>query len=155
MLFHTHVLLGIIAFLLLHNYFPGNEYIIFVLILFGSIIPDIDEHKSKAAQLSGVIGNIVSFFANHRGIFHSLTFSVLVCGLLAYFWNFYYALALFIGYFFHLLGDALTPMGIPVFYPFTGFKLRGPLRVGTWQEWLLFALLVILILREVLQGILF
>lgn len=150
MLFHTHILLGLLAFLLLHNYLPGNEYIVLVLILIGSILPDIDEHKSKAAQLSGVIGNIVSFFASHRGIFHSLLLPLVGFGLLAWFWNFPYALAFFVGYLIHLVGDALTPMGIPVFSPFSSWKLRGPIKVGTWMELVLFAVLLVLIVREVL-----
>jgi len=150
MLFHTHVLLGLLAFLFIHNYLPGNEYVILLLILVGSILPDIDEHKSKAAQLSGILGNIVSFFAKHRGIFHSFLFPFLVCGILAYFWSYPYALAFFIGYLAHLIGDSLTPMGIPVFYPFSNWKLRGPFKVGSWMEWVLLALLTILILKEVL-----
>ncbi|MFA6461499.1 MAG: metal-dependent hydrolase [Candidatus Woesearchaeota archaeon] len=150
MLFHTHVLIGIITFLLLHSYLPGNEYLILLFILIGSILPDIDEHKSKAAQLSGVIGKIVSFFASHRGIFHSFLLPLIGCGLLGYFWNFAYASALFIGYFVHLLADALTPMGIPILWPFKEFKLRGPIRCGTWQEWILFGMLVLLIIKEVL-----
>ncbi len=150
MLFHTHMLLGIISFLLLRAYLPGNEYLIFILILIGSILPDIDEHKSKAAQLSGIIGKIVSFFAKHRGIFHSFLFPFIVCGMLAYFWHYPYSLAFFIGYFVHLLADALTPMGIPIFFPFSDWRIRGPIRVGTWMEWILFGILVLLIIKEVL-----
>lgn len=150
MLFHTHMLLGIISFLLLRAYLSGNEYLIFILILIGSILPDIDEHKSKAVQLSGIIGKIVSFFAKHRGIFHSFLLPLVLFGLLGYFWNFAYALALFVGYMVHLIADALTPMGIPAFWPFSGFKLRGPIHCGTWQEWILFGILVVLIIKEVL-----
>jgi len=150
MLFHTHVLLGIITFLLLQNYLPGNKYLLLLLILMGSIIPDIDEHKSKAVQLSGFIGKIVSFFAKHRGIFHSFLLPFVVCGILSWLWSFPYALAFFSGYLIHLLADALTPMGIPILYPFSEWKLRGPIRVGTWMEWLLLALLVVLIIKEVL-----
>ncbi|MFH0701875.1 MAG: metal-dependent hydrolase [Candidatus Woesearchaeota archaeon] len=149
MLFHTHILLGLLAFLLLHHYLPGNEYIVFVLILVGSILPDIDEHKSKAVQLSGFIGKIVSFFASHRGVFHSFLLPLVLFGILGFFWNFPYALALFVGYIVHLIADALTPMGIPVFYPFSSWKLRGPIRVGTWMECFFFAVVVVLIVREV------
>lgn len=144
------MLIGIITFLLLHSYLPGNEYLILLFILIGSILPDIDEHKSKAVQLSGILGKIVSFFASHRGIFHSFLLPLVLFGILGYFWNFAYALALFVGYIVHLIADALTPMGIPAFWPFSEFKLRGPIRCGTWQEWILFGMLTILIIKEVL-----
>ena len=33
-----------------------------------------------------------------------------------------------------VLSDAMTKMGVNVFYPFTTFKLRGPITTGTRAE---------------------
>ena len=46
MLFLTHLLLGIVSFLLIKGYLVGNQIVILLLILLGSILPDIDEENS-------------------------------------------------------------------------------------------------------------
>lgn len=148
MLFHTHILFGIIVFLLLRGSVLGNEYVLLALVILGAILPDIDEHNSKITQLSGLIGKIVSFFAKHRGIFHSLAFILLFSVFLGWLWKPYYAFAFFAGYLSHLFADALNPMGIPVFYPFSEFRLRGLIRVGGVLEWVILILLAGLIMLK-------
>lgn len=147
MLFHTHLLFGILLFLLAKGYLPGNVFLLLFFVLLGSILPDIDEHKSKITQWSGLLGKIVSFLFRHRGILHSLTFPIVMCVLLGWFWYWSYAFALFVGYAGHLFADALTPMGIPIGYPFTEFRLRGPLRTGSVWEWIVLGMLVVVIVR--------
>ncbi|MEK6845688.1 MAG: metal-dependent hydrolase, partial [Nanoarchaeota archaeon] len=71
MLFLTHLLLGIASFLLVKEYLIGNQIIILLLILLGSILPDIDEAHSKINQWGGILGKIIAFFSKHRGMFHS------------------------------------------------------------------------------------
>jgi len=149
MLFHTHVLFGITSFLVLKDYFSGgNELIFFLLVLLGSVLPDIDEYRSKIKQWSGFIGSIITFFTKHRGIFHSFLFALLLSFVVMFVWNHYYASALFIGYLTHLIADSLTPMGIPVLYPFSEFKVRGPIKVGSIGEWVILIGLVVLIVKE-------
>lgn len=150
MLFHTHLLLGILLFLLAKGDLTGNVFLLLFFVLLGSILPDIDEHKSKITQWTGLLGKIVSFLFRHRGLLHSLTFPIVMCVLLGLFWNWNYALALFMGYIGHLFADALTPMGIPILYPFTKFRLRGPLRTGSVWEWLVLGMLVVVIVRMLL-----
>ncbi len=151
MLFKTHLLLGIIFFLAFNHYFSGGNLIFFfLLVLLGSIIPDIDERHSKVNQWSGFLGRIVTLFFGHRGLFHSLLFAVLISGGVWVYYGWYYAGALLLGYIAHLAGDALTPMGVQVFYPFYGFKMRGPMRVGGFLEGILFLILAALILRLVI-----
>ena len=134
MLFYTHLLLGVISFLLLRPYFHGGNEIIFLsLILLGSILPDIDESKSKINQWFG-LGKIAAFFARHRGIFHSLIFTAFLFLLISFFTQTYYAYALALGYLSHLIGDAFTPIGIQFLYPFSKFKLSGPIKVGGLGE---------------------
>jgi inner membrane protein len=150
MLFHTHLMFGVAAFLLMSPVFSGgNEILFLVLVLLGSILPDIDDVHSKIKKASGVIGSIISFMFKHRGIFHSLVM-VIILFVLVSFWSSYYAIGLSIGYLSHLLSDSLTPMGIRIFYPFSSWKLRGPIKVGSAGEWIVLFGLVVLVAKEML-----
>lgn len=147
MLFLTHFLLGIISFLLIKGYLLGNQIVLLFLILFGSILPDIDEENSRINQWGGILGKVVAFFSKHRGMFHSLLFAVGLSAVLGYFWTWNYGIALFIGYLSHLIGDALTPMGIQVFYPFLKFRIKGPIKTGGLVEAIMAAVLVLVIVK--------
>ena len=154
MLFYTHIFLGIVSFLLMGRFFNGgNEIIFFFLVLIGSVLPDIDEAKSKVNKSLGMVGWVVSFFSKHRGMFHSAIFGGLLFLVISLVSNSYYGYGLLIGYFAHILGDGLTPRGIKLFYPFSEFKIKGPLRVGGVGEWALFVGLVVIVIRDLLFGI--
>jgi inner membrane protein len=150
MLFRNHILLGIVFFLLLKDYINGG-LVFFILVLLGSILPDIDERNSKINQWSGFIGKIIATFSKHRGFFHSFLF----IGILIFIvWNYFglnYGLALGIGFLAHVVGDGITPMGVQMFYPFSKFKVRGPIRVGGWMEGIIFLFLVLLIVKELVS----
>ena len=149
MLFHTHILLGVVLFLLIKDLFVGgNQVLFFFLVLLGSILPDIDSKDSKINRWSGVIGTVVAFFFKHRGLFHSLILHVILFFVVSYFFGTYYASGLMIGYFAHLLGDGFTRGGIAVFYPFSKFKVRGPVRVGGFFEGLIMVALFFLIVWQ-------
>ncbi len=149
MLFMTHVLLGIVSFLLLQDWI-GSSVTIFLLVLLGSILPDIDEAHSKINQWSGILGKIVAFFSKHRGLYHSLLLAVLLFLALAYFWNWHYGLAILVGYVAHLLGDGITIQGLQIFYPFSDWKIKGPVRTGGFLEGLLFLILAVLVVGALL-----
>ena len=150
MLFHTHLMFGIVSFILFSPLFSGgNEVLFLVLVLFGSILPDIDDGHSKIKKASGVLGSVVSFLFKHRGILHSLVIVVVLFVVIGL-WNSYYAWALCIGYLSHLLSDGLTPMGVQCLYPFSSFKLRGPIKVGGIGEWVVLFGLIILVVKEML-----
>jgi inner membrane protein len=151
MLFHTHILFGIVFFLLLKDYFSGgNEVIFFFIVLFGSILPDIDDGKSKIKKASGIIGSVISFVFKHRGIFHSIFMALTLFFLTHFFWKSYYAWAILIGYSSHLFADILTPMGIRIFYPLSNFKIKGPIRVGSVWEFIILLVLIVLVIKELL-----
>ncbi len=150
MLCKTHFLLGIVFFLVFHNFFHGgNVVVFFFLVLLGSILPDIDERNSTINRWSGFLGKTVGFFFRHRGLFHSLLLAAVLFWVMKMYFGAYYALGLSLGYVAHLAGDAVTLMGVQIFYPFSSFRLRGPMRTGGWMEWIIFILLAVLILREV------
>ena len=148
MLFHTHILLGILFFLFFKHIFQGgNEIVLFLLVLLGSVLPDIDSKYSKIHQWSGFIGRIITFFAKHRGLFHSFIFHLFLFFAVSFFFSSYYAFGLFLGYLAHLLADGLTRRGVQVFYPFSSYTIRGPLKVGGLVEGLLLVVFVALILK--------
>ncbi len=147
MFFHTHILLGVGLFLIVNDFISfENQALALLLVLLGSILPDIDSRYSKINRWSGIVGIFVTFFFKHRGIFHSLVFHFILALIAGYFFGFIYALALFIGYSAHLIGDALTRGGVKFLYPFSNFKLRGPFKVGGFAETIIFVLLAVFIL---------
>lgn len=151
MLFHTHIILGIVMFLLVGDYFSGgNQIIFFALLLLAAIFPDIDDGKSKIKKASGILGSIISFTFKHRGIFHSVFMAMLLFAVTYFLWKPYYAFAVLIGYLTHLLGDIITPMGIQIFYPFSNFKIRGPIKVGSIGEWVILFGMMLLIVKELI-----
>ena len=150
-MFYTHILLGIIVFILAKDYFhAANNLIFFLILLLGSILPDIDERHSKVNRWSGFIGQITTFFAKHRGFFHSLLFFIILFFLIAHYWNINYAWALMLGYLAHIMGDGITRMGVQIFYPFSDFKFKGPVKVGGMLEILIMIILVVLIVKQFL-----
>ena len=148
-MFHTHVLIGIVVFLTFKDFFSGgNEIIFFSMVLLGSVLPDIDERRSRINRWSGLIGIIVAFFAKHRGFFHSLLLYVILLLVVSFYWSKYYAWGLFLGYVAHLLGDGITRMGVPVFYPLSRFRVKGPIKVGGFTEGLIMVGLAIYIVKQ-------
>ena len=103
-----------------------SEYFI---VMLGVALPDIDHPKSTIGSRIKWLSYPIWAFFGHRGITHSLLF---VGGL------FYLSIKLDImeikllsfGAALHLLGDYLTPSGIPIFYPI-GKKFRSPITTGS------------------------
>ncbi len=149
MLFHTHILLGIVLFLLIEPFLVGNYVVFFLLVLLGAVLPDIDSANSKINRWSGIIGIVIAFFFKHRGLFHSLFLHVVLFFIVGSVFSFYYATALFIGYVAHMIGDGVTLRGVELFYPFSKFKIRGPVRVGGFFEGVVFIGLVVVIVMKV------
>ena len=115
----THLLTGIAAGVLLSRYDPETKVAIITAASIGSLLPDIDHPR---ALISSFIpgGFIFSWImGGHRGITHTIL-AGFVAGGLAYLItdHWYIALALAVGWFTHLLGDMLTPSGVPLLLPF-------------------------------------
>jgi inner membrane protein len=144
MLFLTHLVVASIFFLLLRSVTSeGYILIIAFLVFLGSIFPDIDEPHSKINQWSGFIGKIITFFTKHRGIFHSFWPYIIFSAILSYFSRWPYGLAFFIGYLSHFFSDSLTRMGIAPLYPFSEQRIYGPVRVGSWMEYVLLGIFLL------------
>ncbi|MFH1276462.1 MAG: metal-dependent hydrolase [Candidatus Woesearchaeota archaeon] len=151
MLFYTHLLFGVAFFLVIRGIMPEISTPLFlVLVLFGSVLPDIDEPKSKIHRWSGVFGSITTALAKHRGFFHSLLFMAVLYAIMHTFWSWYYGFAVVLGFLAHMIGDGLTPMGINLFYPFHKGKIRGPIKTGGVGEKVLMGVLLVFIVYSLL-----
>lgn len=131
MMFKTHLAFGFLLGLLgLHYVQPENQLLYMALVLFGSALPDIDHPRSVVGRKV----KIVAFLFEHRGFFHSLFAVILAAGAAAAFLPLNYAYALSLGYFSHLLIDAVTLEGIMPFHPLTRWRIHGFLRTGAFYE---------------------
>ena len=94
--------------------------------LASALLPDLDHPRSLLGRQLPWISGPLSRLFGHRGFTHSL----LAVGMGAV------KDALIVGYLSHLLGDWLTPMGIPLLWPWRRrFRLPGlPLKSGGGYE---------------------
>ena len=122
------------------------EFWLFFGVLLGSILPDIDERHSKINRWSGILGILIAFFAKHRGFFHSVLFFLSLTFLLHFLGQPAFGWGVLLGYASHLILDGLTPQGVAPFWPLSSWKMRGPLRTGSFAEHVLFLFLVILVI---------
>jgi len=122
----THLAFGILFALILLPHV--NSKLIFIpVVLIAVLIPDIDSMSSYLGKNKAL--RPVQFIVKHRGIFHSLTFCVLVSVLISFVLP-ALSLPFFIGFASHLFLDSFTVDGIRPFWPSKrelngGFKTNG------------------------------
>ncbi len=148
MLKRTHLAIGAAVGLFL---LPAveNKIIFLPVVLLASLLPDVDSGFSAVGGRWFM--RPVQWFVKHRGVFHSLTFAVLVSFAIAFFWP-AGALPFFLGYSFHLLADSFTPEGIKAFWPMK-FVSKGRIRTGKKIEsgiFFIFLILDVLLLSRIL-----
>jgi len=139
MLFRTHIAFGIFIYLLIMSY-VDSKIIFFVFLLLGVVITDIDSRKSKVGKKWYF--RPFQWAVRHRGVFHSL-----ICGLalsiIITIFHRWAGIGFFIGYLSHLLLDCLTRQGIKLFWPFSKWRIKGPVRSGKITEDIIFVLLLL------------
>jgi len=113
MMLKTHLALSLLVAIMFFNH-VSNRLVFFAVIIFATIIPDIDTGFSTAGK--NIFLRPLQFFVKHRGVFHSFTFCIIASFVIAYFWPIL-ALPFFLGYGFHLLLDSFTKEGIMAFWP--------------------------------------
>ncbi len=137
MRFYTHLVAGLLVAIVLTELFSfPNTLVAVLLVLLGSILPDIDEQHSRLGKLFPLIPKLFT----HRGFFHSVFLATAFTILLSLFAP-SYALAFAAGFVTHLLLDAMTPAGVKPFWP-SQVRLRGFIKTGGVLEGILFILLV-------------
>ena len=145
MMFQTHLVFNLFIGLFLMNYF-SQKYLFLGLLLFGSLLPDIDNPYSKLGRKIKPVSGLIKFIFGHRGFFHSLIFPILIYVILRYIFDLkLIGIAILIGYVLHLVIDGLTKEGVNYFYPFAKFRMSGFIKTGGMLEWLIFCVLVFLV----------
>ncbi len=138
MRFHTHIVFGLLCGLITLPYFGADAPLFYLLfVLFGALLPDID-HKESFINKRLYVTKFLPYFADHRGIFHSLLAGIVVLWLGWQILSKNYAIALFTGYLSHLMMDSLTKQGVCYLHPLKMLHIRGPFRTGSVWELLLF-----------------
>ncbi|RJQ17599.1 metal-dependent hydrolase [Candidatus Woesearchaeota archaeon] len=135
MLGRTHLVMGLYLFLLFDRLTTVNKLILFLIMIFASLLPDIDSARAW-------LGNkLVAFTFGHRGFFHSV-FPVIMFAIIMQFIfnNFIYTIAFSTAYLFHLLLDSFTFQGIKPFV--FGPALKGFTKTGSVVDLFLFVFLI-------------
>lgn len=115
----THLVFGVTAaFGLSHLGLLEASVPVFAAASLGSLLPDIDHPGSVVGRRLWLVSMPVSMIFGHRGITHSLIAVVAMSAAIA--WQIgaqSWIVALAIGYLTHLIGDWLTPSGVPFLWP--------------------------------------
>ncbi|WP_121616653.1 metal-dependent hydrolase [Virgibacillus halodenitrificans] len=147
---------GLITLILLQlfGFYPSGivEIIVFfLLVLLGSLLPDLDTPNSKLGRKLWPISFIISRFVKHRTATHSLLFITIVGAIGSFLCSVldqsqFYAMGLTIGTISHIAGDGLTNTGVPLLYPFMKKRFRTPLTfsTGSLRERGVFYLLIVI-----------
>lgn len=86
-----------------------------------ALAPDLDKRGSTAARFLGPVTGLAAWAlegtVGHRGALHSLLAAAAVAAVALHVGGFLVGAAVFLGWWSHLLTDALTPSGVPLFWP--------------------------------------
>lgn len=142
MMFKTHLMFGLFLSLLLFSYFNLNPLVFILILVFCSILPDIDHGKSYIGRRLFFISFIIKWIFGHRKLIHSIIFATIIALLIRNFFELYWV-PFYLGYLSHIFLDALTKQGVYVFYP-SSFKIRGFIKTnGIIEKMFLVCLAVI------------
>ncbi len=148
----SHLILGVGAALLVHRTLPlGGDAVTVGAALgaaaIGSLLPDIDHDESKLRHMTGtargslggcLASPLVALLGGHRALTHTLVawliVSLPVLAALAVGAGQGIALAFSVGYLSHVMADALTVSGVPLWWPVSERRVHAlprPLRFTT------------------------
>lgn len=156
MTYHTHFI-SAVSLAIPVNFFlkqtlqisPQMDMLFFSGVAIGSLFPDVDEPNSFVGKSFKPISSLISMFTTHRGFTHNVKGIVsvaVICLTTGIFlksaqWNLF-LLGFFLGYIFHIVGDAMTFSGIRNFCCRKTLKLLPAslrFKTGSLKENLYFA----------------
>ena len=107
----------------------------------GGLLPDLDHPESVLGRRIPLISIPLARTFGHRGMTHSLlavavlmialVFLTTMAGWTTLTWL---VLPIIVGYLSHILGDAMTPSGVPLFWPKKRTYTLNLFKTWTWQE---------------------
>lgn len=129
--YYTHMSTSIVAAVVVTNYTELTLSAgMLVGVAIGSLLPDIDEPKSKIGRKAPGVSHVTKLVFGHRGFTHTLLATLLVGWLLFYFTSSVPSSilqGLTMGYLFHIIGDSFSKSGVPLLMPFTKKRFGVPL----------------------------
>ncbi|MBT3408409.1 metal-dependent hydrolase [Candidatus Woesearchaeota archaeon] len=141
----THIMWGVFCALVFYYLYSDlflifrlyELILIFIFVIFGSVLPDIDHGKSIVGRKI----KIIAILFEHRGFFHSILAIVMWYFLFLLLLNKIYVYAILFGYISHLFIDCFNHYGISPFAPFNKFKIKGPFYTNGFVEKIFFLIL--------------
>lgn len=138
----THMAIGLLAGLLVLPFTSLGPLLFLPLVVFASLLPDVDHENSKINRLVPVT-RVIPIFFSHRGFFHSVFPPLAIYGLIYYVGLPQIALALTVGYCSHLLSDCFTRLGCNLFHPLSTLRIQGPIFTDGLMEYVLFGAVMV------------
>lgn len=139
MLFYTHLLFTGFLVSCLRDFIPDGQALpFFIIALFATLLPDIDNRRSTIGKFFPIIG----ITTRHRGFFHTPLATLLFWLIVRFFAGPSMGSAFLAGYLSHIALDSLSKQGIALFFPLTKRRLRGPIKVGSTTEKVLALIIV-------------
>lgn len=153
MMHYTHIAFGLLLSLLYIKIFIVENKLLFVfIVLLFSLLPDIDETRSKISRKNKLVSKAINFIFGHRGFFHTIYIPVLLFLILALLnIKVIIGIAVLVGYMSHLFLDALTPAGIRPFYPLYNKRINGFIKTNSISEKIFFVIVAVLNIYLVLE----
>lgn len=108
----------------------------------GGLLPDLDHPESVLGRRLPIISVPLARVFGHRGMTHSLlAVAIMLAGLIVIMTIYqqltvlsWLVLPLLVGYLSHILGDSMTPSGVPLFWPYKRTYSFNLFKTWSWQE---------------------
>lgn len=120
MMVRSHVVIGIATWIAASPslHLPTFDPVYLLLVVIGSLLPDIDHPKSWVGQRTRPVSTIIAAVLGHRGITHSALAVIVMAALLSHAgYRRGWVYALVVGYLSHLAADMLTTRGLRLAWP--------------------------------------
>lgn len=110
---------------ILVNFTISETIVYFICVTFGSLLPDIDKDNTKLGSKIKPISKFINKKVGHRTLTHSLFFiTVLFYSSIIAFGINIISVGIMVGCVLHIFFDMMTPMGVPLAYPFSNRRFR-------------------------------
>jgi len=132
MWFYAHIAF---AFLVSGFFVTKWSPVLFLLVLLGAILPDLDYPYSFIGGLFPSVSKLLFKHFGHRGLLHSIYIPVTMI-FDYFFWHNHYYLVFCIAYTSHIIIDMLTKSGVRLLYPsdYSFTILDGELESGSTKS---------------------
>ena len=119
----THLITGLTAGYLI----TGADVNSLLVAGVAALLPDIDHPNSYIGSKIPIIPSLIKITLGHRGPLHSISAAAFIALAVTVFGGPSLGIAAGVGYLAHILGDMLTPSGVPILWPVLSKDIKLPL----------------------------